>query len=100
MIALVRNYLRELFAVAIDGWNRFWFTPADPASLGLVRILTGLMLFYTHLVWTLDFDAFLGEHPWISKEAVALWEAPTYAWSFWNYITAPAARWGLHLAGL
>ena len=27
---LVASYFRELYRVAIDGWNRFWFAPADP----------------------------------------------------------------------
>ena len=41
----------------VAGWNRFWFTPADPATLGAIRIFAGAMLFYTHLVWSLDLPA-------------------------------------------
>ena len=43
-----------------SAWDRFWFTPAAPQSLALIRILAGAMLFYTHLVWSLDLVAFLG----------------------------------------
>ena len=44
----------------VAGWNRFWFQPTDPATLGLIRICAGAMLFYTHLVWSLDLTAFFG----------------------------------------
>ena len=49
-VKLVGDYFRELFGATRDGWNRFWFTPTDPATLGLIRILAGSMLFYTHLI--------------------------------------------------
>lgn len=41
-------------------WNRFWFTPRDPALLGLLRVLVGGMIFYTHLVYTLELTTFFG----------------------------------------
>ena len=31
-------------------WNAFWFTPRAPHTLGVIRILAGAMLLYTHLV--------------------------------------------------
>ena len=30
---MIRDYLSELFRSTIDGWNRFWFKPEDPATL-------------------------------------------------------------------
>ena len=51
-------YRRELTAEALGGWNRFWFAPTDPATLCLLRVLVGSMLFYTHLVWSLDLAGF------------------------------------------
>ncbi len=35
-------------------WNRFWFTPTDPAPLGLMRFLTGALLLYTLLAYAPD----------------------------------------------
>ena len=29
----VRDYFVGLYAATIEGWNQFWFTPADPATL-------------------------------------------------------------------
>ena len=38
-MSLVADYLRELSRAAVDGWNRFWFTPRDVATLGAVAHL-------------------------------------------------------------
>lgn len=40
--------LRDLGA----GWNRFWFTPADPLVLGLQRVCAGLVLTYVIVATT------------------------------------------------
>ena len=101
---LVRGYLSELRREAVAGWNRFWFTPADPATLALVRILAGAMLLYTHLVWTLGLTDFFGRASWVSAEAAALAhganEARSYVWSYLWLLRSPAALWTAHIAAL
>ena len=82
------------------GWDQFWFTPAAPHTLALIRILTGLMLFYTHLVWTVDLEAFLGVHSWISTETSQFLQQGSYKWSYLWYIDSPVLLWTTHLAGL
>lgn len=88
----------------VRGWDRFWFTPAQPHTLALLRILGGAMLLYTHAVWTLDLEAFLGEHSWLSANTAALMnQEPSgrnYAWSHLYWIDSPALLWTLHLAAL
>src|SRR5262245_7129561 len=37
---------------ACAGWDRFWFQPANPTTLGLIRICAGLLIFYIHLAYT------------------------------------------------
>ncbi|MGA8350800.1 MAG: HTTM domain-containing protein [Isosphaeraceae bacterium] len=64
-------------------WNAFWYTPADPTLLGVVRILTGLMLLYTHAVWGMALDAFFGPTAWLSKELVLSIQSDQFAYSFW-----------------
>jgi hypothetical protein len=49
-------------------WNRFWFTPSDPTVLGAIRILTGLITFYTLLVYSLDLQALMGENAWMDLQ--------------------------------
>jgi hypothetical protein len=98
---LVSGYCRELTLGTRDGWNRFWFTPADPATLGLVRILAGAMLFYTHLVWTMDLNGFFGQGAWLSTEAIGnLPGHSAYKWSWFYWIESPTVMWAAHLGAL
>ena len=46
-------------------WNTFWFTPADPLPLAVVRIATGLILAWSSCVWLADVDAFFGAAGWM-----------------------------------
>ncbi len=85
---------------AWEGWNRFWFTPQDAATLGLIRILAGAMLFYTHLVWAKDFQAFFGPNPWVDLDLLARLQADGWAWSHFWLIRSPAVLWMLHLGAL
>ena len=88
------------FAEVVKAWNQFWFEPTDPATLGLVRICAGAMLFYTHLVWSLDLTAFFGPQSWLSSEAVRQLQADTYTWSYFWWLESPAALWTAHIAAL
>ena len=120
------NYCRELTSAAARGWNQFWFTPRDTATLGLIRILAGLMLLYTHLVWTLELESFFGRDGWLTVAAVkSFQQGPdtpsepvntdeeagqgeardprverSYAWSYFKWIDSTAVLWAVHIAGL
>ncbi len=41
-------------------WNRFWFQPTDPTTLGFMRIIVGLVVIYVHLAYCFDLQAFFG----------------------------------------
>jgi hypothetical protein len=98
---LIANYFRDLYRGTFAGWNRFWFAPTDPATLGLIRILAGAMLFYTHLVWTLDLSGFFGPHGWLSPSTVtALPEHSIWSWSWFYWIDSPVLLWTVHVAAL
>jgi len=88
----------------LRAWDRFWFTPEEPHTLALVRILGGAMLLYTHLVWTLNLDAFLGPHAWLTRDTVALMnqtpDGQIFAWSYLAWTDSPAVIWTLHIAAL
>ena len=85
-------------------WNRFWFTPSDPATLGLIRILAGAMLFYTHLIWSLALTDFFGPQGWLSR--VRCLAATSYVklrikvGDYLWWIESPAALWTAHIAAL
>jgi hypothetical protein len=53
-----------------QNWCRFWFSAVDPSSLGLIRIMTGLMVLYVHLTYTGTLVSFFGKDGWINLEMV------------------------------
>src|SRR5262249_11648697 len=52
----------------VQAWNRFRFTPADPTILGMIRICCGLVVFYVHLAYSYDLQAFFGKDAWLSLQ--------------------------------
>lgn len=96
LLAAARNWLRTLAA----GWDRFWFTPSQPHTLALIRILGGAMLFYTHAVWSLDLMSFLGPQSWLTNDVIRTLDSDRYTWSYLWYIESPAILWTLHVAAL
>jgi hypothetical protein len=48
----------------LQRWKAFWFSPADPTTLGFMRVVTGLLVVYTHLTYSLDLQAFFGRFGW------------------------------------
>jgi hypothetical protein len=96
-ITAVGDWAAEVLA----GWNRFWFHAVDPATLGLIRILAGAMLFYTHLVWGFDLAAFIGPSGWLPASSVGLLQEGTYSWSYlWWIEDSPLLLWTAHVAAL
>jgi Vitamin K-dependent gamma-carboxylase len=110
MIDATRNYFAELW----EGWDQFWFAPTSPSTLSAIRVLTGAMLLYTHLVWSFDLEGFFGPHGWLPpqlmqeiqlagndpdgagpEEAHARW-----IWSHFDYIQSPKLMWATHLGAL
>lgn len=82
----------------LAAWNRFWFTPRLPHTLAVMRIFTGLMLLYTHLVLASDLLSFLGEHAWINNATARQLHDGTFGqadagWSYLWYIDSPALLW-------
>lgn len=98
---LLTAYFRDLYRATIAGWNRFWFTPTDVATLALIRILAGAMLLYTHAVWTIGLDDFFGANSWISPEAArGLQPNDNFVWSYFWLIHSRGALWAAHIAAL
>jgi hypothetical protein len=49
---------------AWSAWSRFWFTPADPTPLCLMRIVAGLLILYVHIAYCFDLQALFGPDGW------------------------------------
>ena len=93
---MLRNYFRDLVQTTTTNWDRFWFTPADPAVIGLLRILVGGMILYTHAVWSLDLNAFFGSQAWLNRDVVGLMQREGYQWSYLWLCASPAVLWTVH----
>ncbi len=48
----------------LRSWEQFWFTPADPSLLGLIRIACGMIVVYTLFAYSFSFQDMMGEHSW------------------------------------
>jgi len=48
--------------------GRFFFSPTDPTVLGFMRIMTGLLLLYTHAIYSVDLKEFLGPDAWWDQQ--------------------------------
>jgi predicted DCC family thiol-disulfide oxidoreductase YuxK len=78
------RYLVRLGRAAARGWNAFFFTPADPTPLGVLRVVVGALLFWNLFVYGLDLRDFLGSEGWADPSAVRLVTGDQpLNWSFW-----------------
>jgi hypothetical protein len=52
------------------GWNRFWFQPANPTTLCLMRVCTGLVAVYVFVSYSVDLTGFVGDDAWLDRESM------------------------------
>lgn len=97
IFADTRSYVSETWFA----WNRFWFRPVDPSTLCLVRFLAGGMLFYTHLIWSFDLQAFIGQEGWLPVEFIRRVQGEQWSvWSIFFYIKPAWLLWSVHIFAL
>jgi predicted DCC family thiol-disulfide oxidoreductase YuxK len=87
----LRRYAAELAAGIRRGWDAFFFTPADPTALGLIRVATGLLAFWSVLVLGLDLHDYFGSDGWAEPSAVRAAQR-SLAWSFWFLVPDSGLR--------
>ena len=92
-------WLRQYVNGCLDAWHRFWFEPADPLMLGIIRLLGGWMLFYNLSIWTLDLEAFFGDNGLQPLQAVKALYVNRPIFSFWLW-TGDQYLWPMHIACL
>ncbi len=100
MIAAATRAVRQWCDEAWETWDRFWFTPTDPATLGLIRVLAGAMILYTHLVWTLGLERFLSADGMLRPEFVRGFQETDWAWSHLYLVPSGLPLLIAHLAAL
>lgn len=78
-------------------WDQFWFKPRLPHTLGVIRICTGAMLLYMHLVLASQLTSFLGDQAWISNDVVSRLHEGDLGKSYLWLFSYPVLLWGHHL---
>ncbi|MGD0043021.1 MAG: thiol-disulfide oxidoreductase, partial [Isosphaeraceae bacterium] len=85
ILSELANYLGTLATTARRGWNAFFFTPADPTPLGLIRVVVGLLALWSLIVLGLDLHDYFGSGGWADPSVI--WQTQRqrqpFAWSFW-----------------
>ena len=64
----VQTSVTNWLADATDSWNRFWFRPAMPQTLAVIRICCGAMLVYVHAIWLSLAGDFFGPEAWVDAD--------------------------------
>src|SRR6516165_735725 len=62
--------LLHTISLLAGAWNRFWFSPADSTTLGLIRLCCGLLIFYIHLAYTPDLQTLFGPQAWLDSQMI------------------------------
>ena len=97
LVASTRNYFTELWRA----WNNFWFTPTDPATLALIRLLAGGMMLYTHFVWSFDLAGFIGRDGYTPVEMLkGMPTRDVTVWSLFDWIGPNWLLWTVHILAL
>jgi predicted DCC family thiol-disulfide oxidoreductase YuxK len=111
LVSEMFDYLSSLASTTRRAWNAFFFTPADPTPLGLMRVAAGLLAFWSLLVFGLDLNDYFSSRGWADPVVIRqsqLLRQPL-AWSFWFLVPDSLLRpvWlvclgvlGLYTAGL
>jgi hypothetical protein len=110
----------EPLRAAGRAWTRFWFSPGDPTTLGLIRICCGLITLYVHIAYSFGLLQYVGPSgtSWIDGKTLQYmrYQQPVFApgpewsqqpvpysqgqyyWSVYFHLTDPASIWAVHLA--
>lgn len=89
----------------LGAWDRFWFTPSRPHTICVLRILTGAMLLYCHLVLASDLSSFVGPDAWIDNEMARQLHDGAFGESDWArsylwHFESPTLIWTHHVVTL
>lgn len=99
--ARLGSQLSKFLGSWANAWNQFWFSKRDLMVLGLIRVLVGLIVLYTHSVWTLELSAFLGEDGMLPIQYRELLFGNQFAWSHLDWFgSSSSVLMAVHLAGL
>ena len=94
-------WTKSWYQDTVETFDQFWFTPRAPFVLGWIRLFTGLIVFWSLLVWSFELDTFFGADGLLPIEyrqnfpgASGLW------WSHLDWCQSSGTLWGAHVVAL
>lgn len=100
MIRPIVLYLNRIGDQLRSGWNEFWFTPSDPYTLGLMRLLTGMIAIYFQLTYSFDLLRWFGEDGLLPVELIdRVGGSEQFRVSLLDGISSPTQLWIAHACG-
>jgi len=98
---IAADYFRSISEQVGRAWNRFWFLPSDPLTLCVIRVLAGLIAFYSVATFTPDLIFLFGPDGLLSIESVGRMQDQQYfSFSYFWLFDSPGALWAAHWIGL
>jgi hypothetical protein len=98
-MSAVNEYFRTLVGRFGSGWNRFWFTPSDPITLGVIRLLTALVALGLYLTYWPDLQRFFGPNGLLSRDAMLALRGNVPVFSLFDYAQSASALTAMYWAG-
>lgn len=92
--------VRRFFHQWTIAWNQFWFSHRNPIVLGIIRVWVGAIVFYTHLVWTLELSSFLGSDGMLPTDYRQQLFGSSFAWSHLDLASSGSSLLIVHVLGL
>lgn len=98
---MIAAYFKRFIDTFGKGWNTFWYTPADPLPLGLIRLLTGLIAIASLVSYTPDIERFLTDTGMVPVSLVVELQSPQldngqlvrpWRWSYFDFIGSNEVR--------
>lgn len=79
-----------------QAWESFWFTPADPRPLAVIRIVVGLTALLYLASFSGDLVRWFGPHGLLPPEAAITGGSPSYRFSVLRLAASPSGLWIIH----
>ncbi len=101
MIAAITNYFREFSEGLGHGWNRFWFTPREPWTLAVLRLLVGLLATYALITFTPDLVDWFESDGLLTVETIERYrDINRVSFSYLDYLPSGGELLGVHFIGI
>lgn len=101
MITGISKYFQELSQAVGLGWNRFWFTPREPWTLAVLRLLVGLLATYALITFTPDLVDWFQADGLLTVETVERYrDINRTSFSYLEYLPTRGELLGVHFVGI